>query len=230
MLRIALALTISVLLTSIAACSNAPAPAPDGSAGMCTPPGVTHCCCRGDLVDRPVCRDDGRWSCEVGTYHTGAECGFACGGPCSLPCPPDAGPRHDAGDRDAGDRDAGASDAGASDAGQPDAGSDAGMAIEGVACDETPPRFPVFARACVAPADCFVVEHQIDCCGSHLATGVSTDVVGDFGRAEALCRAQYPRCRCAARPTVADDGSVTMGVPATVDCVAGTCTTSFPAP
>jgi hypothetical protein len=53
----------------------------------CTEPAGTHCCCQGDVVTAPTCGDAGDWTCEIGSYHTGDDCGWECGGPCSLPCP-----------------------------------------------------------------------------------------------------------------------------------------------
>ena len=53
----------------------------------CPEPAATHCCCQGDVVTAPTCGEAGSWTCEVGTYHTGDDCGWECGGPCSLPCP-----------------------------------------------------------------------------------------------------------------------------------------------
>jgi hypothetical protein len=66
--------------------------------------------------------------------------------------------------------------------------------------------FPSFAGPCTSDADCLVREHQVDCCGTLVATGVSVANEPDFLAAEALCQSQYGACGCASQPTVTDDG------------------------
>lgn len=78
-----------------------------------------------------------------------------------------------------------------------------------IACGGDAPFFPEFDRACAEPADCALVFHQIDCCGSLAALGISGDAAKLFAEAEAECTMQYPQCDCPAQPTVADDGSGT---------------------
>jgi hypothetical protein len=88
--------------------------------------------------------------------------------------------------------------------------------------------FPSFSRVCQSQADCIVVEHQINCCGTRLAIGVRSDVRAAFEAAEATCRSRYPACGCAELATRADDGTAASGsAEARVDCIAGTCATSF---
>ena len=102
----------------------------------------------------------------------------------------------------------------------------------GVMCTGvTPTAFPTFDKACTAAADCALVFHRINCCGSKEAWGVNTAVLGDFEAAEAVCRNQYPPCKCAEFAPVADDGGSSWDTAAfAVDCVAGQCRTSVTAP
>ncbi|MBX3269016.1 MAG: hypothetical protein KF729_02075 [Sandaracinaceae bacterium] len=89
-------------------------------------------------------------------------------------------------------------------------------------------HFPAFARECERAADCALVEHQVDCCGSLAARGIRADEVPAFEVAEASCRAMYPACDCAARPTVADDETAGDGTRAArAECVSGACTSTF---
>lgn len=78
-----------------------------------------------------------------------------------------------------------------------------------IACGGDMPFFPEFDRSCAETADCALGFHQIDCCGSLAALGISADAAKLFADAEAECMMQYPQCDCAAKPTVADDGSST---------------------
>lgn len=88
--------------------------------------------------------------------------------------------------------------------------------------------FGSFSRACDNQADCVVVEHQINCCGTRLATGLRRDVRAAFEVAEASCRASYPACGCAELAIRADDGTTASGsAQARVDCLAGSCATTF---
>ncbi len=87
--------------------------------------------------------------------------------------------------------------------------------------------FPTFERGCSAGGNCVIGYHQLDCCGSLRAIGINHSDRDAFDTAETACEATYPECDCAAQPTEADDGSTGTG-DATVDCVSGTCTTSYP--
>ncbi len=119
-----------------------------------------------------------------------------------------------------------ADDGGSTGDGGGSTGDDGGTAPDamsmGVACFPDPP----IARGCGAAGDCIVVLHQIDCCGTFRAIGIAGSDRDRFDDEEALCEASYPRCRCAARPTEADDGSTGSAEP-NVDCRAGVCTSSF---
>lgn len=98
-----------------------------------------------------------------------------------------------------------------------------------IACGGDEPYFPEFDRSCSEPADCAVVFHQLDCCGSLAGLGISTEVAKDFAEAEAECAAQYPMCDCVAMPTVADDGSSTPDDSAIeVTCLDGQCISYLP--
>jgi hypothetical protein len=141
----------------------------------------------------------------------------------------DAGSTRDSGATDGGERDAGSTpaDGGSTDGGATDAGStDAGSDI--VMCGASEVVFPTFDRSCVDETDCYVAVHQIDCCGTFIATGIAAGESARFDAAEMVCQAMYPRCRCLARPTMADDGTTSTGVgEATLQCIDSICTTSF---
>jgi hypothetical protein len=96
-----------------------------------------------------------------------------------------------------------------------------------VACyPQNPPLFPSFDKTCQARSDCEIAMHRIDCCGSEAAIGISNSVRMSFDTAEATCRGQYPPCRCAARPPVAEDGnSATDPTRIDIACTRNQCTT-----
>lgn len=84
--------------------------------------------------------------------------------------------------------------------------------------------FPEPADTCVADADCAVVLHQINCCGTQEAWGISASAVPEFEANEAICEAQYPKCGCAMFQATADDGSKGWATEDFVAvCDAGTC-------
>ena len=68
--------------------------------------------------------------------------------------------------------------------------------------------------------------HQINCCGTEIATGLNHSERAAFDSFEAACVVTYPGCGCASLETMADDGTTGWG-DASVSCVVGTCTTSF---
>ena len=109
-------------------------------------------------------------------------------------------------------------------------GSSSGTTGEpAIMCGGEDPFFPSFDRSCTMPSDCTIVFHQIDCCGSLLAWGLNGEAGKPFGEAEGECQAQYPACRCAPMPTIADDGK-TVDDPnlLEVDCMEGMCQTVVP--
>jgi hypothetical protein len=84
--------------------------------------------------------------------------------------------------------------------------------------------FPAPARACASAADCVVVLHQADCCGTMLALGIATVGRARFELDEQACRAGYPQCMCAPRQLQADDGSLLRDAQEVgVGCVGGAC-------
>lgn len=160
----------------------------------------------------------------------------ACGS--ATPAPGDAGLTADSGIdaevNDAAGEDAAVLDAAAAEdaASGSDAGCDRPDAMTGsneVMCAATPVVFPAFDRSCCADTDCVVVRHQIDCCGSFTQTGLSAGAEGGFETAETTCESQYPRCRCLARPDVANDATMatTSADVATVRCQDRVCVTTF---
>lgn len=82
--------------------------------------------------------------------------------------------------------------------------------------------WPDLSRTCKVAADCAVVEHQIDCCGTRQALGVAASERDRALAAEAAWAPKCPACDCVARPT-ADDAGVT-GKSFGVRCAAGVCT------
>ncbi|MBK6520670.1 MAG: hypothetical protein IPG04_42720 [Polyangiaceae bacterium] len=107
------------------------------------------------------------------------------------------------------------------------AGGAGGASGVDVACDGG--VFPSFDVACDGEADCAIVLHQTDCCGTRVALGVRSDQVHTFDIAEAVCVSQYPECGCAAQPTTAEDGQTAASEDLIeVTCDAGSCTTFVP--
>jgi hypothetical protein len=85
--------------------------------------------------------------------------------------------------------------------------------------------FPTFDRTCSADTDCFVAQHQTDCCGNSRALGLAVRERDTFTAAERICSAMYPGCGCPALPPVADDGMTALP-PAMIvaACRSGLCT------
>jgi hypothetical protein len=107
--------------------------------------------------------------------------------------------------------------------------SGAGGGTPNVQCAGSPPVFPSFDKACTVDADCAVVFHQINCCGTRRALGIVKGKVVDFGAAEAICESQYPGCGCAQQPTMADDGNASADESLIkVSCSMSACTTFVP--
>jgi hypothetical protein len=103
---------------------------------------------------------------------------------------------------------------------------DAGTDVAQLSCGSTP--LIDLPRACTVAADCVVADHQIDCCGTHIITGIRADADPLFQPAEARCRDSYGDCKCATRITLADDGSSQADdATAAVSCQAGRCVTRF---
>ena len=89
-----------------------------------------------------------------------------------------------------------------------DASSDAASDGSGsaVQCGTSPSKFPVFAKGCAADGECFVALHQVNCCGTQVALGLSKGEASAFEAAEKQCVSQYPGCGCAQFATQAEDG------------------------
>ncbi len=115
--------------------------------------------------------------------------------------------------------------------GSPDgSASSVDAAVTGVMCTGTPASFPTFATACTGASDCTIAFHQISCCGTRRALGISKSAKSAFDSAEATCEAQYPGCGCAQGPTSAEDGkSTTTESAIQVTCTpGGACSTLIP--
>lgn len=98
-----------------------------------------------------------------------------------------------------------------------------------VQCTGATPKFPIFDNSCDLPAACVIKFHQINCCGTQIALGISSSASASFDQAEAACEAMYPPCGCAQQPTKAQDGKVaTDRSMIKVDCQLGACQTFVP--
>ncbi|HEY0139034.1 MAG TPA: hypothetical protein VGB85_33335 [Nannocystis sp.] len=96
-------------------------------------------------------------------------------------------------------------------------------------CAADPPQFPEFDRSCADDSECTIVFHQVDCCGTLVAWGLSSAVGKMFGEAETQCKMEYGECECAAQPTTADDGKTAEDTTTiVVACVDGVCSSSVP--
>ncbi|MBM4342155.1 MAG: hypothetical protein FJ100_02125 [Deltaproteobacteria bacterium] len=94
-----------------------------------------------------------------------------------------------------------------------------------VQCTGAEFAFPTFSKACGADSDCFVAQHQVNCCGSLIALGLATTDKAAFEAAEKICGDQYPPCGCAGQPTLAEDGYSAGVNPIAVKCASGKCMT-----
>ena len=89
--------------------------------------------------------------------------------------------------------------------------------------------FPTFSKLCGSNADCAVALHQINCCGTKVAWGLTVCEMGPFSWAESLCDGQYPGCGCAEFQTMAEDGySSFTNSDFVAKCVGGKCRSSIP--
>lgn len=133
----------------------------------------------------------------------------------------------DAGDTTTADGQTGGEDTASDTAGSSDVGS--GSCDDGtgpLACNDGY-ELPSFDKCCETAADCALVYHQRDCCGSMNAIGVNSDEVARFDELHPECRGSYPGCGCPAMNTLAEDGSTAdIGQTITVDCVQNACVTA----
>jgi hypothetical protein len=97
-------------------------------------------------------------------------------------------------------------------------------------CAGTPPsEFAALDTSCETAADCVMVRHRRDCCGSYEVVGLRSSDVARFEAAEAACEATVAMCRCAAHADVASDGSGGESFDAVprVMCIEQRCATTF---
>ncbi len=79
-------------------------------------------------------------------------------------------------------------------------------------------------NACAVDGDCALALHQVNCCGTFHAWGVTADVLPAFAEAETACEASYPLCGCASQPTLAQDGNTGSSLEdLAVACQQGAC-------
>jgi hypothetical protein len=88
--------------------------------------------------------------------------------------------------------------------------------------------FPTFAKTCLDNPGCAIGMHQLNCCGSQLAIGISFAEQARFMTAEAAWDATCPACGCPATLPSAEDGKMCMVDGITVRCDNGRCTTHCP--
>lgn len=81
-----------------------------------------------------------------------------------------------------------------------------------------------WSRACATEADCALLHDQVDCCGTEVVRGIAAAGLSAAQQRELACVATGPVCRCAARPTVAEDGKTFPEAAALkLRCSAGRC-------
>lgn len=80
----------------------------------------------------------------------------------------------------------------------------------------------VALRQCTADADCAIVDHVSDCCGSIVENGVRVDQVNTLHNDETAANAGCSVCQCAAQPTVDENGQ--SGGAYLAKCDNGLCT------
>lgn len=61
-------------------------------------------------------------------------------------------------------------------------------------------------RTCTTDADCQVVLHQTDCCGSSAMLGIALSAYPVYTANEPACMASYPACGCPAMLPTTDSG------------------------
>ena len=112
-------------------------------------------------------------------------------------------------------------------------GGTAGSGAQGgavvIQCAEKPPKFPAFDKNCSDASDCVVVAHQIDCCGTEVAQGISKSEQAGFDAAEKTCRGQFPTCQCAPQALTTDEGQTAKSISEVqVKCRGSVCTSFAP--
>jgi hypothetical protein len=82
-----------------------------------------------------------------------------------------------------------------------DAGSSGGIVCEGDVS-----TIAAIDRSCETAADCVLVQHSTDCCGSHTVLGINARVAAAFAAAEAQCGPALD-CNCVPQQTALEDGT-----------------------
>jgi hypothetical protein len=95
---------------------------------------------------------------------------------------------------------------------------------EPITCGVIASSFPTFDKTCASATDCAVGVHQINCCGSTVALGMTRAEQARFAAAEQVCVEQYPQCACAQTAT-AEDGQSVFGKQVVVACQSNRCMT-----
>ena len=107
------------------------------------------------------------------------------------------------------------------------AGGNGGSSDAGSVVCTGPDSFVALApKNCSTSADCGLVQHERDCCGTELLLGINVGSVQAFESAEAVCDASAPHCACAPQGVFAEDGTeVPLGDEAFIGaiCDGGTC-------
>ena len=97
-----------------------------------------------------------------------------------------------------------------------------------LACESQGAHFPLLEKACSVASDCFIALHQVSCCGTEVAIGLSVASQDAFTQAETECAGAYPGCGCASLPTAAEDGRSEVDGAIQVDCREQRCVTFVP--
>ncbi len=122
-----------------------------------------------------------------------------------------------------------------------DAASDTAASAD-TAAETTPPTcfdgtgtlVSIPYKVCTNDTDCLAKKHQTSCCGDMLWVGVEKTHERTFDGCEAASRAKFPSCRCAAGPTLTEDGKTyESATPPAVKCTnrtgsTGVCMTAAP--
>jgi hypothetical protein len=86
---------------------------------------------------------------------------------------------------------------------------------------------PQLDRACSADADCALVNHPTDCCGSLQAIGVAARNLAVSQKLELDYGNALPLCECVSKPLCAEDGRVILdGASVQVRCSDRRCVSS----
>ncbi len=95
------------------------------------------------------------------------------------------------------------------------------------ACSTTGVKEPQSFRWCQSNKDCTYVLHQVDCCGSKTAWGVTKTSKTLVEAASYTCGKLFPKCKCLEKPVTTDDGDNASSGLIMVQCESGLCMTSI---